>query len=227
MSDYTYDYGNAPEAPRNGKGAVAGDVIQFPANVPVSLALKYAKPRRIETKRGTRWLATTVHGPVAFFDTETALQIEKLEPKPGEIFWVCFKKTSKSDLGHYDVWLDSSTERVRGSETTTDLERTLQASIDRVNAAKAKKASPREEMVDRTPAPIEEMPETTVTSHATPKPARTQLEAALETAVAACYRAQQYAREIGYREMPYFSSDDISKMAMTLIIGKREGNHAA
>lgn len=51
-------------------------------------------------------------------------------------------------------------------------------------------------------------------------PPRTQLEAALCTAVQACYAAQEYARSIGYAVT--FSSEDLRAMAITLVINKAQ-----
>jgi len=54
-----------------------------------------------------------------------------------------------------------------------------------------------------------------------PRP-QTKLEDALKTVVAACHAATLYAKEIGFA-IPNFTSEDISKMAMTLTIEARNG----
>lgn len=110
MRDLQYEYN--PEAPptQNGNGNARRDVIEFQANVPVKLSLKYAKPKLIETKRGIRYMLTTSENRVAFLDAEAALKIEQLEVKPNEIFWVINKG---GKLGGWDVYLDPATERAR------------------------------------------------------------------------------------------------------------------
>ncbi len=66
-----------------------------------------------------------------------------------------------------------------------------------------------------------------------PKPAqaidrpKTKLEDALKTAVAAVYAAQEYARAIGFDEMPVFTSEDIRTMANTLVIQDAGGKRYA
>jgi len=56
----------------------------------------------------------------------------------------------------------------------------------------------------------------------TTNPPQTKIEDALCTVVSACYRAGEHARLIGF-QMPPFTSEDISKMAMTLAINNRNG----
>jgi hypothetical protein len=56
---------------------------------------------------------------------------------------------------------------------------------------------------------------------------KTKLEDALRTAVAAVYAAQQYARAIGFDEMPVFTSEDIRTMANTLVIQDAGGKRNA
>ena len=113
MSDITYDYGTQTNG-SNGRGA--RDVIEFPANMPVQLALKYAKPKAIQTRRGLRYMLTTStpRNMVAFLDAEPALKLEHLGVRPGDLFWICYKNTG--DLGEWDLWLDPSTEKARSQE---------------------------------------------------------------------------------------------------------------
>ena len=56
---------------------------------------------------------------------------------------------------------------------------------------------------------------------------RTKLEDALKTAVAAVHAAQEYARAIGFDEMPVFTSEDIRTMANTLVIQDAGGRRNA
>ena len=53
--------------------------------------------------------------------------------------------------------------------------------------------------------------------------AKSKLEDALKTVVAAAYAAEQYAKQIGYTSMPHFSSEDIRTMANTLMIQNGNG----
>lgn len=73
-----------------------------------------------------------------------------------------------------------------------------------------------QEIVASQPAPAARPPQSA--PQAMPQ---TQLEAALQTVMAACKSATAYARQIEYQAPP-FTSDDIARMAMTLVIGKEQ-----
>jgi hypothetical protein len=84
--------------------------------------------------------------------------------------------------------------------------------------------------VERVGVPMGEQTDGTFAVPSVPEPKaidrpKTKLEDALKTAVAAVHAAQQYARAIGFDEMPVFTSEDIRTMANTLVIqdggGKR------
>ena len=105
-------YGDNPAMVSNGRGL--RDVVEFSPNVPVRLSLKYAKPKPIETRRGPRVMFTTSDNRVAFLDRDIAFNVEKLELKPGEVFWLCRRNTGeKGSLDTWDVYLDPATERAR------------------------------------------------------------------------------------------------------------------
>lgn len=108
------DAAGNPTKSSNGRGQRA--IVEFPPNVPVQLALKYTKPRIIQTKRGLRYMVTTTANGVAFLEADPALKIEHLNIKPGELFWIARKSSGTEDaLESWDVWLDPSTERARSN----------------------------------------------------------------------------------------------------------------
>jgi len=136
MADYTYQYDGDPGAvtepkpPKssNGTARAAGkrNVVEFPLNQPVQMALKFAKPKLIDTPRGIRYMATTVHNTVAFFDADAALKMEHLQLKPGELFWVIRKD---GELCGWDVYLDPSTEQAREPKVETTVKKTADAPV--------------------------------------------------------------------------------------------------
>lgn len=89
--------------------------------------------------------------------------------------------------------------------------------------------------VERVGVPMGEQTDGTFAVPAVPsKPAaqaidrpKTKLEDALKTAVAAVHAAQEYARAIGFDEMPVFTSEDIRTMANTLVIQDAGGKRNA
>ena len=107
-------YGSNPQMKSNGRGT--REVVQFPPNVPVQIALKYPKPKPIETKRGITYMLTTQDNRVAFLDADPALKLEKLGLEPGERLWIVHKTSGKrGDLGSWDVYLDDEHAQDRAS----------------------------------------------------------------------------------------------------------------
>lgn len=138
-----YEYYDAADAPKhtenpgtvpNGRGL--RDILKFETNVPVACSLKYRKPKVIETQRGPRAMFTlTLPSAVMFLDRDVAFKIEKLEVKPGEVFWVCRRNTGeRGALDSWDVYLDPATERSRSAsaapspETAAPVSNALNAS---------------------------------------------------------------------------------------------------
>ncbi len=54
------------------------EVVEFPPNVPVTVALKYGQPRTVSSQWGERFMFTLADGRVMFLDPEVGAQIEAL-----------------------------------------------------------------------------------------------------------------------------------------------------
>jgi hypothetical protein len=67
------------------------EVVDFPANVPVTVALKYAQGRTVSTQYGERIMFSLVDGRVMFLDPAVAGQIEPLDINVAENFTVTRK----------------------------------------------------------------------------------------------------------------------------------------
>lgn len=64
------------------------EVVEFPSNVPVTVALKFAQGRIISNERGERMMFTTVDNRVLFLDLDVAQQIGILNINVREPFTI-------------------------------------------------------------------------------------------------------------------------------------------
>lgn len=64
------------------------EVVEFPPNVPVTIALKFAQGRMISNERGERMMFTTVDNRVLFLDLDVAQQIGILNINVREPFTI-------------------------------------------------------------------------------------------------------------------------------------------
>jgi hypothetical protein len=114
-------------------------VVQFPPNEPITLALKYAKPKIGMRPSGDDYaMFTTVDDRMLFLDVDVARQITDLDVKPGEAFRMEMQWSGKrSDPKIYHAWQDEPDE---AEPAETALEAQLRASIE---AAAVKKANAR------------------------------------------------------------------------------------
>jgi hypothetical protein len=103
-------------------------------------------------------------------------------------------------------WSDKDVQPAPAPEAPSLLERQLDASIAEIQKRKAGACIV-------SPVPVAPP----ANGSAPPRPV-TKLESALRTAVAAAFAASEYAKSIGYEAMPRFTSEDISKLAMTALI---------
>ncbi len=67
------------------------EVVEFPPNVPVTVALKYGQPRTVSSQWGERFMFTLADGRVMFLDPEVGAQIEALGVNVGENFTITRK----------------------------------------------------------------------------------------------------------------------------------------
>ena len=75
---------------------VPREVVDFPANVPVTVALKYAQGKTISTQYGERMMFSLVDGRVMFLDLEVASQIVALGINVHEPFTITRKWDGKA-----------------------------------------------------------------------------------------------------------------------------------
>src|SRR3974390_2001554 len=75
---------------------VPREVVDFPANVPVTVALKYAQGKTISTQHGERMMFSLTDGRVMFLDLEVASQIVSLGINVHESFTVTRKWDGKA-----------------------------------------------------------------------------------------------------------------------------------
>lgn len=190
---------------------------------PANCCLKFARGLRRDTVRGPRVLFTLTDDRKLWVDPPVADRIEALVGA-GEWFHICKRKSpGNSQVEVYDVWTGErgqpAAEMAPAEAWENNIEETLQESVKRVRAKKASAAKIGE--LNAAPA-IADVDKASDNSHATPAKRRTQLAAALETAVDACYHAQEYGKTLGYTVA--FTSEDIRACAITLIINKQRGN---
>lgn len=175
-------------------------ILNFAIRKPVEIRLKYDQP--IECNAPGRFMFTLdgLHkGMRTFLGRKTVEQIFLLGVKANEPFWI--EKRAKDDF---------TVSRERPENADQRLNRQLTESVAPLKETpKSLKETVPEPEAPRKPAAVE--PATRQ---------RTQLEAALCTAVEACFRATEYARSLGYPVI--FTSSDIEKMAVSLLIEKRE-----
>lgn len=73
------------------------EVVEFPPNVPVTLALKYGQPKMISNQYGERAMFTTVDNRVLFLDMPVAGQICELGINVRESFSITKRTSGKKD----------------------------------------------------------------------------------------------------------------------------------
>lgn len=83
------------------------EVIEFPPNVPVTVALKYSQGRHISNQHGERMMFTTCDNRVLFLDLPVAAQIEALGVNTGESF--SLTKQTDGKKGSPSTWAVSRT----------------------------------------------------------------------------------------------------------------------
>ncbi len=73
------------------------DVVEFPPNVPVTVALKFAQGRIVSGMNGERVMFSTTDGRVIFLDPEVAGKIETLGVNVRENFTITKRTDGKRD----------------------------------------------------------------------------------------------------------------------------------
>jgi len=76
------------------------EIVEFPADTPVEIALKYSTARQITTEHGERAMFTLVDGRIMFLDLEVAGQIEAAGINVKERFTI----TRRPSGGTRSIW---------------------------------------------------------------------------------------------------------------------------
>jgi len=211
--------------------ATKGNKLIFENNEPEQVALKFAEGKLVPSTYGDdQWFFSLAfpEGLGMYVDGLVAARIKSLGVQPGERFWIAKRKIFGKGGGvTWDVWRGEKAgpveRRLEAEGERSPLARSLGRSLDRVSVSPA-----HGELVVPIAAPAAAAP-APETSSAPARPsgsarARTQLEDALLTAVAACHAAQNYAREIGYAAMPQFTGEDLRCMVNTILINQAGGS---
>jgi hypothetical protein len=125
------------------------EVVKFPPNVPVEVALKFGGPGKvIATAAGDRVLFSLADDRVMFLDSGVAQKIEHLAVNAREKFFICRRAGAKR-RPEWTVWLSPETEKARAeaengqvlneetpAESESVLERQLRESLELVKAGK-------------------------------------------------------------------------------------------
>jgi len=194
------------------------EILEFAPNVPQEIALAFSAGKIINTPGGMqRVLYTLTSGKVMFMDLDMAQRINSLGVKAHQPFFVVKNKGAKrTDPVEWRAWVSPEVSPGEQRDGTF---------VVPSNGKPAAGGS-------HPPATVSTDSQTADTGHngstngsnghaaVTAMPAeraKTKLEAALKTVVAAVFAATQYAKQIGY-QIPPFTSEDIRTMANTIII---------
>jgi hypothetical protein len=79
------------------------DVVDFPPNAPVTIALKYSQGRMVSSQYGERVMFTLIDGRVMFLDPEVAGRIETLGINVRESFSVTRSPGEKGDASTWAI----------------------------------------------------------------------------------------------------------------------------
>lgn len=226
------------------------EIVRFETNVPVEMALKFDEGKLVEGQYGDQIMCTLVDGRIVYLNPVVDEKRKRLGIRKGDPFAVCKREVKKGQRRSIE-WQIERVELApeetdipagRMREVPTELERDLAESIERVKAARAARTGvetgPRiagsagstsrtegQQLEHSTPARVNAPAETVAEWRPAAAPetrAKTKLEDALCTAVAAAASAQNYGRTVGVTVV--FTAEDIRAMAITLVIGaSREG----
>jgi hypothetical protein len=73
------------------------EVIDFPANIPITVALKYAQGKIVSSQYGERVMFSLTDGRIMFLDPPVAAQIEALEINVRESFTITKQSDGRKD----------------------------------------------------------------------------------------------------------------------------------
>lgn len=116
--------------------------VQFVANVPVEVALKYADGKQVDGAFGEQVYYSLSYSsdgaPGMYVDPLVAAKIRAAEVRPNEKFWLCKRRgAGRGAAVVWDVWRDNkATMESRISPGDSQLTRDLARSIDHVNTTR-------------------------------------------------------------------------------------------
>jgi hypothetical protein len=199
--------------------------IRFETNVPVVASLRFNDGKDVQGRYGDQVLYTvqTADGErVMYVPPIVRTKIEQAGLTAGEWFRIGKFEVQTGQRKH----LEWKVERLQPEEQAPKVGAKAPAPQESAHVG----AHPQPTTPAAAPAngkPAAAPPALPAAAAPAPDPAlaprpQTKLEDALKTVVAACHAATLYAKEIGFA-IPNFTSEDISKMAMTLTIEARNG----
>jgi hypothetical protein len=197
------------------------EILELAPNVPVEIALTYPAGKIIDTAGGAqRVMFSLVNGKIMFLDLDVAQRINELGVKPRQPFYIVKNKGGKrGDPVEWRTWLSPDGPVGEQPDGTFAVPVHPAASVSPPAAVQAAVSQP-------PTTPSNENGSTNGHSqvHSNPNVVihdgrpRTRLEDALCAVVGAIFKANAFAKEIGY-QMPPFTSEDIRTMANTIMIG--------
>lgn len=194
------------------------EIQEFPPNVPVEVSLAFPAGKIIATPGGEqRVMYSLAGGKIMFHDMATSQAINSLGVKPGQPFYVRKEHSGKrGDKATWRAWLSPNPAAGEQSDGTFVVPSNGKPAADgsqppatvSTDSQSADTGNHGSTSGSNGHAAVPAMPR---------ERAKSKLEDALKTVVAAIFAATQYAKEIGY-QIPPFTSEDIRTMANTLMI---------
>lgn len=210
--------------------ADASDRVQLFYDTPALIKLKYAEPRECANFPG-RYSWSLTDGRMWFLSADEVADVNIADIKAGQEFYVTKRRGArKGERAWLHVTIGDKPARIG-----EPLASTLTRSVANVQARAATNVQARENLErrgDAIPEParwengFDAPPPARKPAEMAPAPRpRTQLEDALLTTVAACHAATEHGRGLGYSVS--FTSDDVVKLACTLLIGMQGQRRSA
>lgn len=213
-------------------------VLNFAIRKPVRLTLKYDDPKECSAPGRFMFSLAGDHKDMRTFVSRPVVeQIFALGIKAGQPFWI--EKRGKDEFAVSLQRPENSDERLNrqlresvAPDVEPGWENGFHGELAVPKGGDEKKAAglvePAASPIHKAPAAATAPASIQVPSQSTLPRAETQIEDGLFTVIRACYRAHEYARQIGYASMPQFSGEDIRAMAISLVINReREKQRAA
>jgi len=196
------------------------NILRFPTNTPIEVALDSPQGTIVEGRYGDRVLFHLTDGRVMYVPPIVARKIEAQGIAPGEPFGLCKTQVKNGQLRSIEWNLrrthpestETSGNHSAGSENT--IEGKLVQSIAAVNSGNRNGHPP-------VPAQNDDAFQTGFPEGTPDQVPTTKLEHALKTAISAAHNAEKYGTDLGY--VVRFDADAIKSMAITVLINMNDG----